>query len=80
MAWVHSNQSLWYKEGRGQLKKEVKEEFQRCLEGGRGLAARWWKGSLEDVLAMRVQDQERWLELVRLGRQQANTTGKVEKK
>ena len=62
------------------LENEVTQEYQRGAEGSRGLAARWWKGSLIELLDMRVQDQERWLESVRLGTRKANKTDNADRK
>ena len=79
-AWTHSYKSLWYQVDSLNLQYEVKEEYQRGSEGYIGLAARWWRGPQEDVLATRVQNQERWLGSVRLGRKKADTKEKAARK
>ena len=65
-AWAHSDQSLWYKMDCLSLQRDITSEYERGSEVCSGLAVRWWKGSLEVLLATRVQDKKRWLESVRL--------------
>ena len=49
--WAHSTSSLWYSSVCIKLQQQITAEYNRGPERCRGLASRWWKGSLEKILA-----------------------------